>query len=82
MELPPYIPELNHCNLFLWGFIKNKCYLIHLETIEEVEDANRDAVRSIDKAIIQRIYTTFKHRIEFCSTSNGGPLRRHCILIC
>ena len=63
--------DLNPCHFFRWGFIKDECYLKHPETIKELKDAIRDVVRSIDEATIQRIYTSFKRRIEFCSKSNG-----------
>ena len=71
MEWPPYRPDLNPCDFLLWGSIKDKCYLKHSETIEKFKDAIRDVLRSIDEATIQRIFTSFKRRIEFCSTSNG-----------
>ena len=72
MEWPPYSSDLNPCDFFLWGFIEDKYYLKYPKAIEDFKDAIRSAVRSIDKATIQRIYTSFKRSIEFCSKSNGG----------
>ncbi|EZA62136.1 hypothetical protein X777_03743 [Ooceraea biroi] len=36
LEWPPYSPDLNPCDFFLWGYIKDHCYAGNPETVSDL----------------------------------------------
>jgi hypothetical protein len=46
---PPYSPDLNPCNYFLWGFLKDAVYKNNLHTIKELQQEISAAVISISE---------------------------------
>ncbi|XP_057335141.1 uncharacterized protein LOC130673942 [Microplitis mediator] len=47
LEWPPYSPDLNPCDFFLWGYIKDHCYAKNPSTVEELIAAIQKVVRGI-----------------------------------
>ena len=66
LEWPPYSPDLNPCDFFLWGYIIDHCYTESPQTVD-------DLVRAIKKTeILEKVFNSFRNRIELCSDSNGS----------
>ncbi|GBL92276.1 hypothetical protein AVEN_35828-1 [Araneus ventricosus] len=45
---PPYFPDLNACDSFLWGNIRDKGYANNPETIAELKTAIQEVIECID----------------------------------
>ena len=50
-----YYPDLNPCDSFLWGNIKDKVYANILKTIAELKTAIQEVIESIDVSTLQRV---------------------------
>ena len=47
IEQPPYSPDLNPCDFFLWGYLKDNCYAEKPKTIDDLRKAITKGVLSI-----------------------------------
>jgi len=72
LEWPPYSPDLNPCYFFLWGYIKDNCYAGNPETVPDLVAAIKKVVSNIKDDILEKVFTSFRKRIEFCTDSNGA----------
>lgn len=68
-EWPPYSLDLNTCDFFLWGNIKDDCYPANLKTDFIV---TKKVVRNIKDDMLKKVFTSFRKRIEFCTNSHGS----------
>lgn len=66
------LPDLNPCNFFLWGYIKDNCYVGNPKTVPDLVAAIKKIVSNIKDDILKKIFTNFRKRIEFCIDSNGA----------
>lgn len=71
IEWPPYSPDLNPCDFFLWGFIKDKIYESAPGSEAELVKAINNQVKDITDDMLDRVYTGFLRRLEACSCSKG-----------
>lgn len=72
LEWPPYSPDLNPCDFFLWGYIKDHCYAKNPSTVEELIAAIQEVVRGITNDMLDTVFHSFQKRIDFCAQSNGS----------
>ena len=71
IEWRPYFLDLNPCDFFLWGYIKDHCYSEN-PTTEELRKAIRKTVNSISDEILSKVLYSFRKRIDCCSGGEGG----------
>lgn len=69
---PPYSPDLNPCDFFLFGYLKDTIYKDNPQTLADLEKAIRKAINRIDADMIERVYKSFVRRLEYCANSRGG----------
>ncbi|GBN89992.1 hypothetical protein AVEN_204019-1 [Araneus ventricosus] len=67
----PYSPELNHCDSFLWGYIKDKVYAGNLQSIEDLKTAIQTVIESIETSILQRVMQNFALRLRHIIAIDG-----------
>ncbi|XP_032674693.1 uncharacterized protein LOC116845748 isoform X2 [Odontomachus brunneus] len=72
IEWPPYSPDLNPCDFFLWGYIKDNCYSKSPKTKEELIEAIKKVVTDITSECLYNVLYSFHKRVDFCSNSNGA----------
>lgn len=77
IDWPPYSPDLNPCDYFLWGYVKDKVYANQVTTVEELEASIHSAVSSIDENMRKRVIANFYKRIELCYSVDGGHFEKH-----
>lgn len=68
---PPYSPDLNPCDSFLWGNIKDKVYANNPETIAELKTAIQEVIESIDVSTLQRVLQNFALRLRHIIAIDG-----------
>lgn len=72
LEWPPYSPDLNPCDYFLWGYIKDHCYADNPKTVDELVGAIKKTTGGVTNDMLERVFDSFRKRIEFCANSNGA----------
>jgi len=72
LEWPPYSSDLNSCDFFFWGYIKDNCYAKNPKTVSDLVAAIKKVVSNITDDILEKVCTSFRKRIEFCTYSNGA----------
>jgi hypothetical protein len=55
---PPRSPDLTPCDFFLWGYVKDRVYIPPLPTtLVEPQERISAAVMTIDKGMLQKVWT-------------------------
>ena len=68
---PPYSTDLNPCDSFLWGNIKDKVYANNPKTIAELKTAIQEVIESIDVSTLQRVLQNFAIRLRHIIAIDG-----------
>lgn len=71
IECPPYSPDLNPCDFWLWSFLKDHIYKRNPKNIDELENAINDGVASIDPGMLDRVIDNFAARLQYIISSEG-----------
>jgi len=71
LEWPPYSPDLNPCDFFLWGYLKDKCYAVQPQNTAELINSIKKCTRSIPTSMLDNVFQSFCKRLQFCANSNG-----------
>ena len=72
---PPRSPDLNPCDFFLWGAIKEKVYFDHIETAEDLEDQIEAAFASVEQEHVLRATQAVARRARACIEADGGQFQ-------
>lgn len=72
IDWPPYSPDLNPCDFFLWGYLKDRVYANRPRTILELKDAISDEIQSIPAETFRKVAENFGHRIRHVIEIEGG----------
>lgn len=75
VEWPSNSPDLNPCDFFLWGYLKEKVFAENPKTLEELKKAITKAVNRLnneDKHMLESVFRGFKNRLEYCSLAEGN----------
>jgi hypothetical protein len=69
----PRSPDLNPCDFFVWGHMKQLVYATPVNTIEELELRVQNAAQEIrqTRGILNRVRLSWARRAEAC-IANGG----------
>lgn len=71
-QWPPRSPDLNPCDFFLWGYLKDKVYRKKYETIEELKEEIRNEIKKISKITLSAVFKDLKKRCLLCIDNKGG----------
>ena len=71
IEWPPYSPDLNVCDFFLWGYIKDKVYKTSPQNIQELNNNITQVIRSIEIPVLERATKAFETRLRHLIVSQG-----------
>lgn len=74
VKWPPRSPDLNICDSFLWGTLKNKVYSNPVNTENELWARIQNAAETIksNRQMLQNVQKIFLRRINLCIHENGG----------
>lgn len=76
LDWPPYSPDLNPCDFFLWGYIKDKVYKNNPKTMEELQNAIREEFSTIQPDLLKKVTDNFIVRIRHVISTSGAPFER------
>lgn len=72
IDWPPYSPDLNPLDFFLWGYLKDKIYKGKPETLLDVEKAVRSEIRKIKPDLLKRVIDSFRNRLYKIIVTEGA----------
>lgn len=72
LEWSPYSPDMNPCDYFLWGYLKDRVYANNPQNFEELENNIWDEIDKIPPEMIIRVINEFPKRLECVLEQNGG----------
>ena len=74
-EWPPYSPDLNPCDFFLWGYLKSLVYADPPPaTTDELKQAIRREIIKLNRnrEMFQNVYRNFLVRVQQLIAKRGG----------
>ncbi|GBN87437.1 hypothetical protein AVEN_273730-1 [Araneus ventricosus] len=71
IDWPPYSPDLNPCDSFLWGYIKVKVYAGNPQSIEDLKTAIQTVIESMETSTLQRVMQNFALRLRHIIAIDG-----------
>ncbi|GFS53505.1 t-complex protein 1 subunit delta [Nephila pilipes] len=72
IEWPPYSPDLNPCDYYLWGYLKSKVWQTSPTNLPELKTAITTAVDTIDREACSRVMVGFQNRLTAVLVKDGG----------
>lgn len=75
---PPYSPDLNPCDYFLWGYLKERIYDNNPQILADLKDNIRREIRRIPADMIGRVIDNFNVRVA-AVIRQGGAWIEHVI---
>lgn len=75
---PPRSPDLNKCDFFLWGMLKEYVYSTPIASPIELWNRIRHRCRLIrnDQELLERVDCNFRRRINLCLRENGDHFQQ------
>ena len=71
IEWPAYSPDLNPCDFFLWGFLKDNVYRSGPNSPNDLKAAVQAKIGEIGTDILERVVEGFENRLRYCLTTEG-----------
>jgi hypothetical protein len=71
-ELTTKYPDLNSCDYFLWGFLKEKIFLNKLQTVMELRVLIIQACKEITEDMCHQVINDITVHVEEDSEHNSG----------
>ena len=68
---PPYSPDLNPCDYFLWGYLKERIYDNNPQTLADLKDNVRRETRRMSADMIGRVIDNFNVRVAATIRQEG-----------
>lgn len=72
IDWPSHSPDLNVCDFFLWGYLKDRVYKTNPQTIEELKERITEEIRSIPIDVRHASIEAFEKRLQLVVASNGS----------
>lgn len=66
--------DLTPLDYYLWGAVKDKCYVNHPETIEALKQEIEVAIHEIEAQTIENVLKNWVDRMGYCKASRGSYL--------
>lgn len=71
IEWPARSPDLNPCDFFLWGYIKDKVYRERPNNLEDLRIRIIREMGAIENNVFGNVRRSFRERLEMCIQRNG-----------
>ncbi|GFU68126.1 uncharacterized protein TNCV_247901 [Trichonephila clavipes] len=77
--MAPRSPDLNLCDFWLWGYLKNLAYRGRLVTLEDLKDSIALHVRSISVDQLRSAVEQTLHRLQILHLEEGNRIEQHSL---
>jgi inhibitor of nuclear factor kappa-B kinase subunit alpha len=68
---PARSPDLNPCDFYLWGNLKDKVYSNNPHTLVELTQSIRETISSIEVSELKLVSNNILKRLEACLRAEG-----------
>ena len=69
------IPDLTHCDFFLWGYIKDRVFVPPLlVSLNELKQRITTVVASVDEDTLRSVWTELDYRIDICRVTKDSRI--------
>lgn len=72
VDWPPYSPDMNPCDFFLWGHLKDQVYRQNPKTIEQLKQYISSACEAIPPDTLSKVSGNFIQRLRHIIATHGG----------
>ena len=72
IDWPPNSPDLNPCDFFLWGYLKDNLYKTPIKDKEELESRIESHIKAISAEMLSRVVDCFEIRLQEIIDNQGG----------
>jgi len=69
---PPRSPDLNPCDFFLWGYLKERVYNPMPQSLDSLKENITREFKNISKITLKNTFDDFYKRLEILKTNGGG----------
>ncbi len=70
----PRSHDLNPCDYFLWGYLKDKVYAKIPETLLDLKTLIESELKSVNSIMLDRVFRNMRERCEAVLKSDGGHI--------
>ena len=71
MEWPAQSPDLSPCDVFLWGYLKEKVFKNRPRSLEDLKERIQQEIDSIPPELTRRVMKNFQERLQQCVANDG-----------
>ena len=71
---PPRSPDLNPCDFFLWGYLKQRVYNPLPKTLEDLRSNIVRELENIPETMLKATFSNFRKRCELLVSAGGGHI--------
>ena len=71
VDWPPYSPDLNPCDYFLWGYLKGRVYKDAPMTLDALKQAITREIEAITPETLRKVMLNFRKRLILVQEQGG-----------
>lgn len=72
---PPRSPDITPCDFYLWGYVKERVFIPPMpDTLEDLRHRIIDAVNSITRDQLIRVWQELGYRFDICRVTHGAHI--------
>ena len=71
---PPHSPDINPCDFFLWGFLKEKVFQRRPENVAQLRAHIVKLCRALSEDLCRKVMTNARVRLQEVVRQNGGHI--------
>jgi len=71
VEWPAQSPDLSPCDVFLWGYLKEKVFKHRPRSLEDLKERIQQEIDSIPTELTRRVMKNFQERLQQCVANVG-----------
>lgn len=72
LSWPPYSPDLNPCDFYLWGYLKDQVYKSKPKDVPELKKAITEAAKNINQEVLKSVMANLKKRCQYVLVRCGS----------
>lgn len=77
IDWPPYSPDLNPCDYFLWGYLKDRVYKHRPRTLADLKQAIITEVATVTPDMLANVIDGFERRLLELVNCNGAHFEQY-----
>ena len=74
VEWPARSPDLSLCDVFLWGYLKEKVFKHRPQSLEDLKERIQEEIDSIPPELTRRVMKSFRERLQQCVANDSRSM--------